>query len=165
MRLNSWMKMSLGALALGGLSSCSGTYQLPDGYNGGTAVIRSSTKQINAVKGESFKPYKIDGKFVPATTVATPRGGGIGLVMQEASVTVPTQPITLHVTGSTTYAADGVALADSMIGGNRYVAGDISFTPKAGGEYRVKGQLEKGSESVWLVDERTGKQVGQTIRK
>ena len=57
-----------------------------------------------------------------------------------------------------------VALADAMVGGSRHVSGDVSFTPKAGGEYRVKGILEKNAETVWLVDEKTGEVTDNAVK-
>lgn len=55
---------------------------------------------------------------------------------------------------------------DSIAGGARFVSGTMTFTPKPNGEYRVKGNLEpKGQESVWLVDEKTGKVIGTKIVK
>lgn len=159
------MKMSLVAIALTTLPSCVDYYKLPNGYSGATAVIRNSSKPINAVKGEGYEVSHVNGKIVDASTVATPRGGGVLLMTRDTELKVPAEPLTLTLRGATIYAADGVAMADAMIGGSRNVSGPISFTPKAGGEYRVKGTLEKGNTAVWLVEEKTGKPIGQKIEK
>lgn len=164
MKISVRCKLLLSVFALCSLASCN-IYRLPEGYTGSTAVIRSSSKQINSLKGEAFDVSKIDGKLVTDSPVATPRGAGPFLALQETEVKVPVQPITLTLNGGTVYAADGIALTDSLIGGMRNVSGPLTFTPKPNGEYRVKGILDKGHESVWLVEEKTGKIVGSKITK
>jgi hypothetical protein len=160
------MKMIFAGLAASLLSSCVKFHSLPTDYSGPTAVIRGTASQKNVFKGEGFQVTKVDGKAVYGRgTVATPVGGGPVLAVQEPEVRVMPQPVTLTLTGSTVYAADGPAMVDGLIGGSRHVSGDLSFTPKPGGEYRVKGLLERGSESVWLVEEKTGKMVGHKITK
>jgi len=54
------------------------------------------------------------------------------------------------------------AMIDQRKGGTRSVNQSVTFTPRAGGEYRVKGNLDtKGRESIWLEDEKTGKAIGR----
>lgn len=152
-------------LLLATLASCGNYYVVPKEYTGPTAVIRGTSKSLNAVKGESFKVAKIDGKTTLGNPVATPRGGGIVLSVRETEQKVMVAPMTLTLVGSTIYAADGVALADSLTGGARHVNGDVSFTPEAGGEYRVKGSLGKDYCAVWLEEEKSGKVVTPKIEK
>ena len=148
------------------LPGCVQFHNLPTDYTGPVAIIRGTAAQKNVFKGEAFRVTKVDGKQIPGRgAVATPTGGGPVLAVQDPEVRVLPQPVTLTLTGSTIYAADGPALVDGMFGGSRNVSGEISFTPKAGGEYRVKGLLHRGSEAVWLVEEKTGKQIGEKITR
>ncbi|WP_367874165.1 hypothetical protein [Luteolibacter sp. Populi] len=160
------LKLAAAGLAFASLPSCVKYHNLPEGYSGPVATIRGTAAQGNVFKGQSFRVTKVDGLEIAGRgAVATPTGGGPVLAVREPQVQVLPKPVTLTLTGSTIYAADGPALVDSMIGGARHVSGDLSFTPKAGGEYRVKGILEKGSESVWLEEEKSGKLVGNKITK
>lgn len=146
--------------------SCVQYHRLPENYNGPVATIRGSSERKNAFKGEAFTVTKVDGKDIAGRgAVATPTGGGPVLSVREPEVQVLPQPVTLTLRGGTIYAADGPAMVDGLLGGARHVSGDLSFTPEAGGEYRVKGILEKGSEAVWLVEEKTGKMIGGKIVK
>lgn len=166
MKFSRCLQFSSIVLAAAALPSCVQYHNLPTDYSGPVAVIRGTSAQKNVFKGEGFTVSKVNGKPVYGRgAVATPTGGGPVLAVQEPEVKILPQPVTLTLTGSTIYAADGPAMVDSMIGGSRHVTGDISFTPKAGGEYRVKGVLERGSESVWLVEEKSGKLIGQKIVK
>ena len=160
------LKLAAASLAFVTLPSCVKYHNLPTDYSGPVAVIRGTSAQNNVFKGQSFSVTKVDGLQVYGRgAVATPVGGGPVLAVQEPQVKILPQPVTLTLTGSTIYAADGPALIDSMAGGARHVSGDLSFTPKAGSEYRVKGLLEKGAESVWLVEEKSGKMIGNKITK
>jgi hypothetical protein len=166
MNFSHCLKLAAVSLAAVTLPGCVNSHDLPKGYGGPVAIIRGTSAQKNVFKGDAFTVTKVDGKQVSGRgAVATPTGGGPVLAVREPQVKVLPQPLTLTLTGSTIYAADGPALIDSMAGGARHVRGDLSFTPKAGGEYRVKGILEKGSESVWLVEEKTGKLIGSKITK
>ena len=166
MKFSHCLKLATVGLASMTLPSCVNYHSSPTDYSGPVAVIRGTSAQKNIFKGQAFTVTKVDGKQVYGRgAVATPTGGGPVLAVQEPEVRILPQPVTLTLTGSTIYAADGPALIDSMAGGARHVSGDLSFTPKAGGEYRVKGVLDKGSESVWLVEEKTGKTVGGKITK
>ncbi len=147
--------LPLAALLLAG---CENHYRLPEGYTGPTAVIRSSSSRYNAVKGERFVVSEIDGKAVRQQP-AQPYGGGPVLALQDTEVTVPVQPLALTLSGGTVYGSDGIALVDMASGGSRQVSGKLSFTPRAGGRYQVRGTLEKGRESIWLADEKTGKAI------
>ena len=164
-RLQSTAQVVSASVLLLSLASCQNHYVVPKEYTGPTAVIRGTSKSINSVKGEAFEVAKIDGKTTLGNPVATPRGGGIGLAVRETEQKVMVAPMTLSLVGSTIYAADGVALADSLTGGSRHVSGEVSFTPKAGGEYRVKGSLEKDNSAVWVEDEKSGKPVTSKIEK
>jgi len=95
------------------LSSCA-SYQLPEGYSGSTASIRSTGKRVNSVKGEGYYILEVNGKFAQHSPMATPRGAGMGISLSERPLQVPCEPLELKLSGGSIYAADGVALADSM---------------------------------------------------
>lgn len=145
-------------------SSCA-SYELPKGYSGPTAFIRSSGKQVNSVKGEGYYVLAVNDKFVNHSPMATPYGGGMGLSLSERTIQVPCEPLDLKISGGNIYAADGVALADSMIGGNHYVNGHVKFTPKANGDYSVTGVTGKDRTAVWIVDNKTGKVAGNKVEE
>lgn len=155
----------LSALLLGSLTSCVSHHRLPENYTGPTATIRITAVTTGSVKGEAFKVEKVDGKLVAGTVLATPRGGGMGVAVRDLEFQVPARPLTLTLSAHTLYAADGVAMVDSLSGNNRSVSGDIAFTPKAGGRYTVRGSLAKDAEAVWLVDDKTGKVTGPKVTK
>ncbi len=163
----SLISSAVSAAAVLSLASCVSNYQLPKDYTGATAVIRSSHEEVGLVKAKGWYLSEVDGKMVhQGSPIATPYGGGMAVTLKERETVIPARTTTLKLVGSTIYAADGAAMGDALIGGARYVSGTMTFTPKSGGSYRVKGVLEpKGQETVWLVDEKTGRIVGDKIVK
>lgn len=152
------------ALCLGSLflNSC-GTYQMPAGYSGPTATISSTSKPVNSVKAEGYYVMSIDGKSALNSPMNTPQGAGMGISLANETVRVPCQPLALKLSGGNIYAADGVAMADSLIGGNHSVSGKITFTPKPGAAYSVVGTTGKSSTAVWLTDQKSGKIVSEKV--
>lgn len=148
--------LSASALLTSLISSCA-PYSLPAGYSGPTATIRSTGKPVSSVKAEGYYILEVNGKAARHSPMATPQGGGMGISLSDRSLTVPCEPLDLKLSGGNIYAADGVAMADSMIGGNHYVSGNVTFTPKANGDYSVIGTTGKGNTAVWIVDNKTGK--------
>lgn len=144
------------------LPSCA-TYQLPEGYSGATANINSSNKTINSVKGEGYYVEKVDGKFTKHSPMATPNGAGVGLALNDKVLRVPCEVLTLSLRGGNIYAADGVAMADSMIGGNHSASGEVIFTPKPNAEYTVTGLTGKDYTAAWIIDRKTGKVVTSKV--
>lgn len=154
------MKTQTAAIASVGFamlfSSCA-TYELPPGYSGATASIRSTGKNVSSVKGEAYYIIAVNGKSAMHSPMATPYGGGMFLSLRERTLQVPCEPLDLKLSGGNIYAADGVAMADSIAGGNQSVTGNVKFTPKANGDYSVTGITGKGQTAVWIVDNKTGK--------
>lgn len=151
--------------ALGVLLSSCASYRLPEGYSGSTASIRSTGKRVNSVKGEGYYILEVNGKFAQHSPMATPRGAGMGISLSERTLQVPCEPLELKLSGGNIYAADGVALADSMIGGNHQVSGKVSFTPRPNGDYSVTGVTGKEQTAVWIVDNKTGKIASSKVAK
>lgn len=144
------------------LNSC-GTYQIPAGYSGPTATISSTSKPVNSVKAEGYYLMSIDGKSASNSPMNTPQGAGMGISLANETVRVPCQPLTLKLSGGNIYAADGVAMADSIIGGNHSVSGKITFTPKPDAAYSVVGTTGKSSTAVWLTDQKSGRIVSEKV--
>ena len=146
-------------------SSCVSFYELPAGHAGPTAVIRSTGKPVNSVKAEGYYIVEVNGKSARHSPMATPRGGGMGISLEQKTVQVPCESLDLKLSGGNIYAADGVAMADSMVGGNHSVSGRITFTPKANGDYTVTGTTGKDYTAVWIVDNKTGKISSNKVEK
>ncbi|MBC8127235.1 MAG: hypothetical protein H8M99_08860 [Gloeobacteraceae cyanobacterium ES-bin-144] len=144
-------------------TSCA-TYELPAGYSGATVSIRSTGKKVSSVKGEGYHILAVNGKSAMHSPMATPYGGGMGLSLSECTLQVPCEPLDLKLSGGNIYAADGVAMADSMVGGNQSVTGNVKFTPKAHGDYSVTGVTGKGQTAVWIIDNKTGKIVTNKVQ-
>ncbi|MDQ8191774.1 hypothetical protein [Roseibacillus persicicus] len=147
------------------LSNCVSYYRLPDGYTGPRATVKDTATQVTPLKAEIFRVQKINGETDGNTPMATPYGGGMGVVLRSSQREIPAgEPITLTIGGGDSYAADGAALIDSMAGKRRKsVSGDIIFIPKADKTYVVKGTTGKDSSSVWLEEEGTQRLVSKKL--
>jgi len=146
-------------------SSCVSFYELPAGHSGPTAVIRSSGKPVNSVKAEGYYIVSVNGKSARHSPMATPYGAGMGVSLEAKSIQVPCEPLELKLSGGNVYAADGVAMADTLVGGNHSVSGNVTFTPKPNGDYTVTGTTGKGYTGVWIVDNKTGKVASNKVEK
>lgn len=146
-------------------SSCVSFYELPAGHAGPTAVIRSTGKPVNSVKAEGYYIESVNGKSARHSPMATPYGGGMGISLEAKSIQVPCEPLDLKLSGGNIYAADGVAMADALTGGNHSVSGHVTFTPKANGDYTVTGTTGKGYTAVWILDNKTGKISSNKVEK
>lgn len=153
------------SLLAGLCSSCVSFHELPAGYAGPTATIRSTGKPINSVKAEGYYVGEVNRKFARHSPMATPQGAGVGIALEAKSIQVPCESLDLKLSGGNVYAADGVAMADALIGGNHSVSGHITFTPKANGDYSVTGKTGKEYTGVWIVDNKTGKISSSKVEK
>lgn len=148
------------------LSACVGpAYQLPPGYNGPLATIKNSGKELSPLKAEVFNVYKIDGCYSHLKSpMATPYGGGPFVTLQTSEAQIPARKTQIEIVGRDAYAADGVAIMDKIAGGERKtVSGTVELTPKPGGTYIVRGQLDKATSQVWIEDAATGKVVTSKV--
>ncbi|NJM38938.1 MAG: hypothetical protein HC845_14310 [Akkermansiaceae bacterium] len=152
-------------IAVGMLSSCVSYYEIPKNYSGPTATLKDSSIATHFAKAAVFKVAEIEGKTPKSSPMATPYGGGMGVTLRESSRPVPAgKPITISLSAGDSYAADGAQLADKLMGRqNAYASGNLTFTPKAGQSYRVKGTLAKEVSSVWLEEDGSGALVGKKI--
>ena len=114
-----------------------------------------------------FQVYKINGRLDKNSITYTPYGGQITIKSEGSKRAVPAgNPITLTISGGDIYTSDGVALADMMSGkSNKYVSGDVTFTPKPNKVYRVNGMAAKTSSSVWVEEESSGRLVTSKVTK
>jgi hypothetical protein len=162
------MKKIIMTLALAAtLPSCVSTYKIPEGYAGPTAIIKDTATKTGITKAEAFQVSKINGLMDTTSPMATPYGGGLAVSLRESQRTVPAgSPITITLSGGNIYAADGAALADMMSGNaKKYVTGDVVFTPKPNGIYKVNGVAGKDSSTVWVEEEVARKVVTEKLTK
>lgn len=157
------LSFALVAVASAFLSSCITSYELPKDHTGPTAIIRSTGRSVNAVKGEGYHIAKVNGVMAIHSPMDTPHGGGMGLMLKNRELQVPCTPLELTLYGGNIYAADGAAMVDSMIGGNQSASGKITFTPKPKGDYTVNGVTSKQRTAVWIEDTKTKKIVSGTV--
>lgn len=135
-------------------------YELPAGTMARARILNTST-QHDSFKASVFKVDTINGKTSLASPMQTPRGGGPVMQTGESQVEIPAnQPVTVTLSATDQFAADGPALLYSL-GGNvaKPAKETLTFTPKERTTYVVKGQLSKDGSSVWLEDQASGRRV------
>jgi len=81
-------------------------------------------------------------------------------VIKGFSRPVPARPADFYIAGRTHCAAPIM----EMVGTVRLVGGDVEFTPKAGGHYVLKGELQADHSAVWIEDVQTGARVSEKLR-
>jgi hypothetical protein len=159
------IKQLISLAIVASLTSCVSNYKIPEGYSGPTAILKDTATKTGITKAEAFRVTKINGLNDTKSPMATPYGGGIGVSLKESVRTLPAGSlVTVTLSGGNIYAADGAALADMMSGNAKMsVSGDVMFTPKPNGVYKVNGVAGKDSSSVWIEEESTRKIVTQKI--
>lgn len=144
------------------LTGCA-TKLVPDDFAGPTATLRDSNVPDSIKKADFFYAGQVDGKTIQNTFSRTvERNSGLGLYMKTVSHErrVPIKKMTVRLEGRTHYAAPILAL----FGDETYnVSGEVTFQPKPGRTYVVKGVLGKGKSAVWIQDSR-GRIVTKKVR-
>lgn len=150
-------------LAAAILSGCVSTGLVPDDYTGPIAVIADSSgpvvgpdmgwlnprRLVTPPKVDLFFVAKIDGKTVQnigSQVRARNYGRGFALTVKPYDREVPVQPLQLELSGYTHHAAD----IGALFGDVHTVNGTVSFTPKAGVRYVVRGSLSKEYSAIWV---------------
>lgn len=143
------------------------TYKpVPEGYTGPVANIADSGFAESRAKAQIFAVIEIDGNKVVNSFSASANasyGQGFALTTQFVSRAVPARPMKLKIRGSHTTGAPIHALFSQAAGSFFSVEGEIDFTPEAGGQYVVRGELRKEGSSVWVEDTRSKQPVTQKI--
>lgn len=139
------------------------TKLVPDDFAGPTATLRDTGIPESTKKADFFYAARVDGKSIQNTFSRTvERYQGLGLYMKtvDHQRRVPIKTMTVRLEGRTHYAAPILAL----FGDETYnVSGEVSFRPKPGRTYVVKGVLGKGKSAVWIQDS-SGRIVTKKVR-
>jgi hypothetical protein len=150
-------------LTLGG---CATYKHVPDGYAGPVAQLGDSGTQLSGGKGELFYVASINGNQVENARTATGRAShnrGFSLTMDRVWRPVKIEPMKLKLVGTHVTAAPIHEIASRAIGEFFTVEGEVDFTPVAGKEYLVVGELTKAQASVWIQDQETKQPVTKKI--
>ena len=145
------------------------TKLVPDDYAGPVAIVADSS--TNYVDGGFFKADKadffyingVDGKSIRSNfsvTQATFSGSGLNFKPVAHERKVPAKPMQVKVVGNTYWAAP----IGALLGKSYNVNGTVSFTPKPGQRYFVRGRLGEGYSAVW-IENGSGALVTKKIEK
>lgn len=135
---------------------------VPRGYTGATATLRESALQEDESKGQLFHLAEVDGQPVYSSYQLTRRnneGRGLSLAFSFVQQTLPAAPVRLKIVGRHVTGAPIQAIGLGLSGDLLYVEKDVSFTPEAGGEYRVAGKLAPRASDVWIEEARSGRRL------
>lgn len=163
------MRISPLALVILGLATLLATgcvsNPIPKGYTGPRAKIADTMKPRGSGEVEIYMASAINGQRINNTSLATgQRNQGMGMTFAFTDVItreVPAQPLQVEIEGLNQYAAD----IQALFGGTQNVRGVVQLNAKPGGEYVVKGVLEKERQAVWIEDVRTGKMATTVVEK
>lgn len=137
---------------------------VPKGYTGDLAQIKDTFERRRANKLHFYYVSSVDGKAVPnaaSKSEATARSAG-QLHATGFSRDVRSEQLQLSLRAR---AVHSTLLVDLLtLGGNDDLQGTISFHPKPGRSYRVRGKLTASYSAVWLEDE-AGVVVSELIEK
>lgn len=142
----------IGILLLASLGGCVSFYEpIPQGYDGETATIIDSYARKTSVDAHYFYVTKIDKKSVETSWYLTRvahigKGTKFSPIIKEHLVT--TQEQTFSIIGHIFYPTD----AQGMFSDDLTVEKNITFSPKAGELYSVKGQLSPQGSLIWIED-------------
>jgi hypothetical protein len=144
------------------LAGCAMTDPLPDGYAGPTASIQDSIEQRSDLSIAVFFVSQVNGKAVEnaySRTVEVNKGRGLAMEPQNYHRVVAAAPMTIKIDAAMHFAAPIVGILN--LGSNYDLSGEMPFTPEAGHNYRVMGELGEHHCAVWMIDLATDSQVGR----
>jgi hypothetical protein len=145
------------------LAGCTTFQPTPRGYAGPTSQIVDSVQEGSGKCAAFFFLQAYDGHSIENALSETERrnyGRGFAMDVEDVSRTVPSKAATFHINGQTHCAAPVVALASTVYS----IEGDVTFEPRSGARYIVKGELVSDHSAVWIEDEASGKQCGNKLR-
>jgi len=148
------------------LSGCATYNPIPEGYTGPVATVTDSGGAEDGSKAKLFALMDIDGNrimnsFWASANASHGRGFALTVVISERQV--PAKPMKAMLKASHTTAAPIHAIASRMAGTFFSVEGVVDFSPRSGGRYVVRGELNKGGSTVWIEDAETGQPVTQKV--
>lgn len=148
-------------LAAALLSGCL-VQPVPPDYKGPVAGIADSYQYHSTRKSDFFVLSRFDGKAV-ATAIGRTRelnaGRGVDMDPQSFERNVPARETRFTISASTEYAAPILAMTNPVY----RIAGDMAFTPEAGGLYRVRGFLSPEYQAVWIENQETCQVMGALL--
>lgn len=148
------------------LVSCAAYKPVPEGYAGSVAMLSDSGFSESGAKAQLFSLIELNGNAVQnsfGASASESQGQGFRLTPRIISRLVPAKPMSVKLKGAHATGAPIHAIFSQMSGNLLSVEGVVDFHPAPGGEYVVKGVLERGRSQVWIEDARTGQQVTRKI--
>lgn len=142
----------IGISLLISLGGCASFYEpIPQGYSGKTARVIDSYTNKAAVDAHYFYVTRIDKQRVETSWYLTRvayigKGTKFSPIMKEHRVT--TQQQTFSVIGHIFYPTD----AQDLFSDDLTIENNVTFTPKAGEEYTVRGKLSSQGSVIWIED-------------
>ena len=133
------------------VSACTTYNPIPEGYSGPVANIEDTFSDDTGSSAHYFILYKMDGKMVSNSFGATrSRYVGMGAIFDPVMIDREVLPeyaeFTIH--GFKYFPTD----AQAMFGDSMKIEKVVTFTPKAGEKYYIKGKLGKEKSEVWIED-------------
>lgn len=139
------------------------TNPLPDDYSGPKATLRDTVTNYNGSKADYFFLYQYNGRRVRQSydvSVDDSRGMGFTLAPPvEFARFIPIEAGRYYLIGRTHYAAPIQELAHGVY----LVKGEVTFTPRAGATYVIRGVLSAVRSEVWIEDAATGELVSEKL--
>ena len=162
------MKRLLSILAVVSLTGCASLHEpVPAGFAGPTAQVADSGKYEDGSKAQFFVVQEVDGKTINSSIFETRKasqGRGFSISARFISRALPAAPMKVKLVGTHQTAAPIHEIASRAAGTFYSVEGVVDFTPVAGGNYIVKGELKKEGSSVWIEDVATNQPVTELVR-
>lgn len=128
---------------------------VPAGYAGPVARVEDSNKIERAEKAQMFVLAAVDGRPIDtAIRSSTRASAGMGSVLRvmEMGRDVPAKPMKVHIVGTHQTGAPIAEILYRAAGQFQSVEGDVEFTPVAGKNYVVNGDLKPELSCVWIEE-------------
>jgi hypothetical protein len=146
------------------LAGCATPYvPVPQGYAGPTALLNDTLKRDGATRARFFVVQEIDGQRVDnalSRSRGASYGQGFALNVRTSTRAVPARAMKVKLLATEETGAPLEGMFRSAIGKRPPPAeGEVEFTPLAGAEYIVTGELTANGSVVWIQDAATNTPV------
>lgn len=138
---------------------------------GPSAVISDHGYPIDDTKSALFFIRAIDGKPVRTSLAATReatranKGPGFHPVSKFLEHKIPVHTVVVRIVATHVTALYVQELGLRFSSDFLSIEGDVKFSPQAGGEYVVNGDLAPGGSFVCIADARNGKCISEKVRQ
>ena len=159
------MRAILYVLSAAVIAGCATQPQAPE-IQGPSASISDHGFPEDGFKAHLFYVRAFDGEPVRSSAQASRAagyGGGFRTSLRYVEHRVPIKPLRVALVGTHVTGAPIHELALRASGEFLRVEGEVTFTPVEGGEYFVKGELQKSGSYVCIADARTEQCVTQQV--